>query len=180
MEQCDISEKTDRTYELVRFQIIREKCEEYYTIWYTDDVDGFLTGQDGKLKSFPTKKEAEAFANEEGLLLQEGVVSYLIAASIYRKKNLGKFGCVLYLDHWNIFSDAAHSLNCRFLGDSRKKTVIQRIYEKLFYGCNLLVGEEERHYVPKWSKKERRWFAKVMEDGFQILSHGLRNCRKRR
>lgn len=46
-----MSEKTDRTYELVRFQIIREKCEEYYTIWYTDDVDGFLTGQDGKLRN---------------------------------------------------------------------------------------------------------------------------------
>ena len=167
-----MSEKTDRTYELVRFQIIREKCEEYYTIWYTDDVDGFLTGQDGKLKSFPTKKEAEAFANEEGLLLQEGVVSYLIAASIYRKKNLGKFDCVLYLDHWNIFSDVANSINEQFLGDSRNGT-IRHIYEKLFYGCNILVKKDEEHYIPKWSKSERRWIARVIKNGFQIVSKGL-------
>lgn len=168
-----MSEGMQRTYDLVRFQIIREKCEEYYTMWYTDDIDGFLTKQDGKLKSFSTKREAEAFAKEEGLWLREGIVTYLIAASIYRKKNLGKFDCALYLDHWNIFSDAAYSLNRRFLGDNREKAVIQRIYEKLFYGCNLLVGEHEKHYVPKWSKKERRWFAKVMEDGFRILSQGL-------
>ena len=133
VEQCVMSEKISRTYDLIRFQIIREKCEEYYTIWYTDDLDGFLTGQDGKLKSFPTKREAEAFAKAEGLWLREGIVTYLIAASIYRKKNLGKFDCVLYLDHWNIFSDAAHSLNRRFLGDNREQAVIQRIYEKLFF-----------------------------------------------
>lgn len=66
-----------RTYDLVRFQIIREKCEEYYTIWYTDDIDGFLTGQDGKLKSFPTKREAEAFAKEKGLWLRKVLLHIL-------------------------------------------------------------------------------------------------------
>ena len=167
-----MSEKISRTYDLIRFQIIREKCEEYYTIWYTDDLDGFLTGQDGKLKSFPTKREAEAFAKAEGLWLREGIVTYLIAASIYRKTNLGKFDCVLYLDHWNIFSDAAHSINCQFIGDSRKG-IIQHIYTKLFYGCNILVKEKEEHYKPKWNKEERRWIIRVIKDGFRILSKGL-------
>ena len=166
-----MSEKTDRTYELVRFQIIREKCEEYYTIWYTDDVDGFMMDTDNTLKSFPTKEQAVAFADKEGFMLD--TEAFLVSTSILKDMNIREINCKLYLNYWNIFSDAAHSLNRRFLGDNREQAVIQRIYEKLFYGCNLLVGEEERHYVPKWSKKERRWFAKVMEDGFGILSQGL-------
>ncbi|MDE7274804.1 MAG: hypothetical protein K2N95_17475 [Lachnospiraceae bacterium] len=59
------------------------------------------------------------------------------------------------------------------MGDNRAREIIQRIYEKLFYGCNLLVREDEEHYVPKWNKKERRWIAKVMKDGIQILAKGL-------
>lgn len=72
----------------------------------------------------------------------------------------------------NTFHDAAYSINCPFLGDKWIGSV-QSIYEKLFYGCNILVKDNEEHYRPKWSKKERRWTAKVMKDGFRILEKGL-------
>lgn len=162
-----------KEYDLVPFKIVMDEYKEYYTFWYTDDIDGFLLDRDGKLKSFPTKKEAIAFAKEEKLMFRPCAVEFFIAPSIYRKKNLRKIDCVRYLDCWNIFSDAAHSINCEFLGDHREG-VIQRIYEKLFYGCNLLVKEDEEHYIPKWSKKERRWIAKVMKDGIKILLKGLK------
>lgn len=168
-----MSEEIHERYGLVQFKFIQDQCEEYDTFWYTDDIDGFVLDQDGKLKSFSTKKKAFAFAKEKGFSLYAGTSEYLIAPSIYRKKNLRKIDCERYLNYWNIFSDAAHSTNCQFLGDNRDKEIIQRIYEKLFYGCNLLVREDEEHYVPKWSKKERRWIAKVMKDGIQILADGL-------
>lgn len=167
-----MSEELQELYGLVQFKFIQDQCKEYYTFWYTDDIDGFVTDQDGKIKSFSTKREAMAFAKEKEFSLYAGTCEYIIAPSIYRKKNLKNIDCKRYLNYWNIFSDVAHSVNHQFLGDNREG-IIQRIYEKLFYGCNLLVRDDEKHYVPKWSKKERRWIAKVMKDGIRILAEGL-------
>ena len=96
-----MSEKTDRTYELVRFQIIREKCEEYYTIWYTDDVDGFMMDTDNTLKSFPTKEQAVAFADKEGFMLD--TEAFLVSTSILKDMNIREINCKLYLNYVNIF-----------------------------------------------------------------------------
>lgn len=163
----DFSKDTQEKYYLVKFIILQE---EYYTFWYTDDVDGFLLDQSGKLKSFPTKEEAIDFAKEEGFLLD--TEEDIVTSAILRKMHIRKINCNLYLNHWNMFHDVAYSLNCPFLGD-RRTGIIQHIYEKLFYGCNILVKEDEEHYRPKWSKQERRFIAKVMKEGFKILEKGL-------
>lgn len=134
--------KIQENYYLVKFKILQE---EYYTFWYSDDVDGFMLDTD----------------------------EFIISSAILRRINIRKINCNLFLDYWNIFSDIAHSLNYQFLGDCRENETISHIYEKLFYGCNILVKEDEEHYRPKWSKKERRWIKKVMLNGFKILSKGL-------
>ena len=152
------------TYYLIKFQILQK---EYYTFWYTDDMDGFLLDRKGKLKSLPTKEDAVAFAAKMGFLLD--TKELLISSAILRKRNID---CSLFLNYWNIFSDIAYSINCRFAGDSRDD-VTSRIYEKLFYGCNILVSEDEEHYIPKWSKKEKRRIANIMKNGFAILATGL-------
>ena len=138
----DMSEELQKKYYLIKFRILQE---EYYTFWYTDDIDGFLLDTD----------------------------ELLISSAILKRINIRKINCNLFLNYWNIFSDMAHSINCQFVGDNRDKEIIQHIYEKLFYGCNILVKGDEEHYRPKWSKKERRWIAKVMKNGFKILSKGL-------
>jgi len=162
-----MSEELRENYYLVKFKIL-EKV--YYTFWYTDNIDGFLLDIDGMIMSFPTKEEAIGFAKEKGFLLDTEEV--LISSEILRKINGTKIDCNLFLNYWNIFSDAAHSINCQFIGDSRKG-IIQHIYTKLFYGCNILVKEKEEHYKPKWNKEERRWIIRVIKDGFRILSKGL-------
>lgn len=162
-----MNEKLREKYYLVQFKILQK---EYDTFWYTDDVDGFMMDTGNMLKSFPTKEQAVAFADKEGFLLD--TEAFLVSTSILKDMNIREINCKLYLNYWNIFSDVAHSINRQFLGDSRNGT-IRHIYEKLFYGCNILVKKDEEHYIPKWSKSERRWLARVIKNGFQILSKGL-------
>lgn len=162
-----MNENLREKYYLVQFKILQK---EYDTFWYTDDEDGFMLETDNILKSFPTKEEAVAFADKEGFILD--TEAFLVSTSILKDMNIRKINCKLYLSYWNIFSDVAHSINGQFLGDSRN-SVIRHIYEKLFYGCNILVKKDEEHYIPKWSKSERRWIARVIKNGFQILSKGL-------
>lgn len=98
-----MSEALQKKYYLVKFKILQEK---YYTFWYTDDIDGFMLDINGKLKFFPTKEESEAFAKEEGFLLD--TEELLISLAILRKKNLRKIDCNLFLVYCNIFSDVAY------------------------------------------------------------------------
>ena len=162
-----MNEKLREKYYLVQFKILQK---EYDTFWYTDDVDGFMMDTDNTLKSFPTKEQAVAFADKEGFMLD--TEAFLVSTSILKDMNIRVINCKLYLNYWNIFSDVANSINEQFLGDSRNGT-IRHIYEKLFYGCNILVKKDEEHYIPKWSKSERRWIARVIKNGFQIVSKGL-------
>ncbi len=162
-----MNEKLREKYYLVQFKILQK---EYDTFWYTDDDDGFMLDTDNTLKSFPTKEQAVAFADKEGFMLD--TEAFLVSTSILKDMNIREINCKLYLNYWNIFSDVANSINEQFLGDSRNGT-IRHIYEKLFYGCNILVKKDEEHYIPKWSKSERRWIARVIKNGFQIVSKGL-------
>lgn len=165
-----MGEKVQETYYLVTFRISEK---EYYTFWYSDDIDGFLLDRNRKLRFFPEKEEALSFAKEKGFLLNREETEYLISPEYFRKiEHFRKIDCGQFLNYWNIFSDVAHSINCPFAGDSREET-IRIIYEKLFYGCNILVNEGEKHYIPKWSRKEKRLIAKVMKDGVSILAKGL-------
>lgn len=168
-----MNEVQQKNYWLVKFKILQK---EYYTFWYEDDIDGFLLDQNGLLKSYPTKEEAVYFAKAEGFCLNTKAV-LCISSGILRNIKKRKIRCNLFLNHWNTLSDVAHSIHCQFIGDDRENETVQHIYEKLFYGCNVLVKKGEEHYRPVWSKKERRWIAKVMKDGFRILAKGLNlNC----
>lgn len=37
-----MSEELQELYDLVQFKFIQDQCKEYYTFWYTDDIDGFV------------------------------------------------------------------------------------------------------------------------------------------
>ena len=87
-------ERLQEKYYLIKFQVLQE---EYFTFWYTDDVDGFLLDMDGALKSFPTKEEAVAFADKKGFLLDADV--FLVSSAILRKMNIRDINCHLFLDY---------------------------------------------------------------------------------
>ena len=75
----DMSEELQKKYYLIKFRILQE---EYYTFWYTDDIDGFLLDINGILKSFPTKEEAIDFTEKQASAILELRLQKLVGLEI--------------------------------------------------------------------------------------------------
>lgn len=74
---------------------------------------------------------------------------------------------------WNIFSDLARSVNCKFLGDNSDGDV-EGIYQKLFYGCNLsAIRKDGETFSPEWNESEKRRLVEIFNNGFKILSDAI-------
>lgn len=153
---------------LVKFQFSKKEC---YALWYTDDVDGFLLDDNGKIRSFASEEETRLFANREGYYLDDEIA--LISSDTLLSFGREEIDCNVILTYWNIFSDLARSVNCKFLGDNSDGDV-EGIYQKLFYGCNLPAIRKDREtFVPEWNESERKRLAEILANGFRILSDAI-------
>ena len=73
------------------------------------------------------------------------------------------------LNFWNILTDVSKDFEINFVGNKRNR-LIDHIYNKLFYGCNLpTINISGKIYVPKWRKKEIEEIKKIIENGILIL-----------
>lgn len=153
---------------LIEFKLYQET---YYCFWYTDELDGFLLDDDYKIKSFSSQTEARLFAESAGFKLNEEVLS--LSTDILSLSDADSIDCDLVLTCWNLFSDAARSVNCPFSGDSREDD-IQRIYNKLFCGCNLpAVKNDGEVFSPAWEETEKHRILAVLENGFKMIAKVL-------
>ncbi|MDF2511487.1 MAG: hypothetical protein K0S76_3047 [Herbinix sp.] len=67
----------------------------------------------------------------------------------------------------------AKSTNHDFLGDS-KAIIIKNIYDKLFYGCNLLaIKGDGEDYFPTWDNEEIKTLQLVVDNGLGIILKNL-------
>lgn len=128
---------------------------EYYTLWYTDEIDGFLLDENKMIKMFLNETDVKIFAKQKGYNLDSEFL--IISDNIYKKLDMQNLDCDLILIHWNILSDLARTICGNFLGDSKTKE-IQKVYEKLFYGCNFQFMSKyaflKLEYVhPLWNEK---------------------------
>lgn len=165
---ADLNRIIPKELYIIKFKI---KQEEYYTFWYTDDVDGFLLESNEKLKSFASEKEAKRFAEDNKFKLDNEIL--LISSDILISLKMEELDCNLVLTYWNIMSDMAQSVHGKFLGDSEDDEV-QSIYNKLFYGCNLpALKKDGEDFSPKWNGYEKNWIVKVIENGFELLLKAL-------
>ena len=153
---------------LVKFQFSKKEC---YALWYTDDVDGFLLDDNGKIRSFASEEETRLFANREGYYLDDEIA--LISSDTLLSFGREEIDCNFILTYWNIFSDLARTVNCKFLGDNSDGDV-EGIYQKLFYGCNLsAIRKDGEIFVPEWNESERKRLAEILDNGFKILSDAI-------
>lgn len=163
-----LNKSISKEFYIVKF-IIEQK--EYYTFWYTDDTDGFLLESNDKLKSFTSEKEAKYFVENNGFKLDDEII--LVSSDILNRLKTEEIDCNLILTYWNIMSDLAQSVHSQFLGDSRDN-VIQSIYNKLFYGCNLpALKKEGEDFLPEWNENETKWIAKIIDNGFNLISKAI-------
>lgn len=63
--------------------------------------------------------------------------------------------CRLLLDGWNLIEDLLRTFNLKEESERLKSPVLNKAYEKLFYGCNLpSITPENKSYSPLWLADE--------------------------
>ena len=87
-------------------------------------------------------------------------------------ENLDKYSNPVMFNTWNFFSDLARTLNEKFIGDLDEKQIL-KIYDKLFYGCNLeVINEGKEKYSPCFDDDERKKIILILKNGLSILDRG--------
>lgn len=109
--------------EIIEFYPINFKVNqtEYCTLWYTDEIDGFLQDEDKKIKFFANVGEAKAFTESKGYSIDSEVLQ--ITDDIFKKLDVQILDCNVILTCWNILSDMAKTIDCDFLGDSKAEEI---------------------------------------------------------
>ncbi len=154
---------------LVKFLI---QGTEKYTLWYTEESDGFLKNQDeDTIAVFSSRDAASVFASRQGNYLDGNMT--VINCDTVLHCITGSVMCNEVLNFWNIVSDIAATLGILFSGDDNEAQ-IAKLYDKLFYGCNLPSYVRDRPaYVPVWSKEERKLLTEIVKEGLDIVKRAV-------
>lgn len=145
---------------------------EKYTLWYTEDSDGFLKNQDeDTIAVFSSRDAAAVFASRQGNYLDGNTTVINCDAVLCCLTDC--IMCSEVLNFWNIVSDIAATLGILFSGDDNGEQ-IAKLYDKLFYGCNLpsYVGDRPA-YVPVWSEEERKRLTEIVKEGLEIVKRAV-------
>ncbi|HEX8459452.1 MAG TPA: hypothetical protein VF656_19325 [Pyrinomonadaceae bacterium] len=142
-----------------------------FLIWYSDEKDGVFVDADGSVPSFKDAGSLVKYAEarnvsvdaEEPILLDLDVLGKWL-----EERNVELIDPNSFNGAWNLFADVSRSINGGFDPDQE---LTQKIYDKLFWGCNLpAVTPEGKQYHPAWTRRE----LKIMHD---VLNSGLRMFR---
>lgn len=157
------------------YYIIKFKFNEasYYTIWHELDSKFLLESNENKIKVFETKEEIFEYVNKLEIKVDEEESEYICQENILIENEI--IDCNKVLNFWNIADDVATTLGLHFTGND-KTDDINRIYDKLFYGCNLpaIKGEHE-DYIPIWSQEESMMIKKIVQEGIELIEGNICN-----
>ena len=141
---------------------------EFYTIWICDK-EIFVTDF-GKILLFKNEADVRKYAIEHNLPLsdEECTVYNVDGVNQWVLSGNSSVDCDKILNFWNIVQDVARTVDTKFLGD-KQTSKIDRIYNMLFYGTNILADEDDELYIPEWSEVQLELLRKIILDGVRIL-----------
>lgn len=146
-----------------------------YLIWYTDEKDGVFVERDGFVPSFKDADSLVKYAEQRGLGVDaEGPI--LLDLDVLRKwlkeKDVELIDPHSFNGAWNLFADVSRSIDGGF---DTNQELTQKIYNKLFWGCNLpSVTPEGEQYHPAWTKRELKIMHDVLSSGLQMFRGSVR------
>jgi len=145
-----------------------------YCLWFSDDKDGLLCDGNYRVLCFPNKSAVQKYLSESNLYLQNDETAQYDFDKLEQWTNNKSLivDCVEILNFWNMFTDFAYTTYQKFIGDKRDRTT-RLIYDKLFYGTNLLTPEDEEHYFPDWDLEQINMIKSVMKNGLDIVCSNL-------
>jgi hypothetical protein len=146
-------------------------------LWYSDDIDGLVLDETGKLATFATRTELATYAAAHGITSLKNTNASLDLDLVVRwceYATATSIDCNRLLDAWNFFTDLANSIAqvaTAFVGSNREYSPIN---EKLFYGCNLpVITPEGMHYTPSWTMEELAGLVIVLRSGLEDIQAHL-------
>ncbi len=143
------------------------KSRNYFTIWYTDDRDGFVTSG-GKIYRGGTLVELQKYAEDNEIPLHDDEIARFDIDRLLTV-DISEMSCDEIIDYWNIFSDMAGSAGVTFCGDDKSYNVL---YNDIFSGCGAAVTV----FGSKTEGLQEDRFEKVrfiLEQGCEILHNAL-------
>ena len=142
-------------------------------LWYTNDLDGLILDQNGKLTTFATRTELVTYAEAHGITPLKHATTSLDLDLVVRwceHASATSVDCQLLLNAWNFFTDLTNSVPrvaSAFVGSNRKYSPIN---EKLFYGCDLpVITPKDMHYIPSWTVEELVDIVTVLRSGLEDI-----------
>ena len=143
-----------------------------YCIWMTDHKDRIYCDGKQDILTFDSQFAMQQYALSKGIKVdtKNGYICEMDHLQI------GSSKLADILDFWNLTSDITKTVGVNFIGN-RKSPIINKIYNKLFHGCNLLKRKATAPYIPRFSPDEIRILEKLLEDGKKIIKRYLLKIR---
>ena len=143
-------------------------------LWYSNETDGVLIGDNGLLQVFRSQSEAEEQARTLNLVLSKEKSAFYDMNRItdwVASPSAATLDCPALLDAWNMFRDISASTETSFDSDENETLPI---YNKLFWGCNLpAMTPSGEHYEPIWDTQEIQLLVHLMQSGLQMFRRNI-------
>lgn len=156
-----------RLYHPFWFQL---EGRQYYLLWFTGEVDGFVKSQDGSILWFSDLESLLGFAQENNYKIESDDLTLLNLDQLLswlEKPTAKEVHCDLFLNAWNLFTDVSKTVGEEF---EENRTQNTSIYDKLFWGNNLpSVTPPGKRYTPKWTTKEVQALRKILTSGLSLF-----------
>lgn len=155
---------------------VRLKGVEQCFIWHTNQEDGVWVDQERQIvPSFGSFADARSCGEASGFKVREASRPLLDLDAVrcwVHHPGIGDIDHSDFLDVWNLGEDIARSL-----GRTRSRHD-QDIYDKLFWGCNLLTaGPTEQRRPPRFSSDEESRLRSVLREELGGIEKALHYCR---
>lgn len=153
---------------------------ELFLLWGSGDKgrDFFVLSKQNPLKLLTTRTEAEVldYAKEHNLPLSKEPLAVFdfdeldtVLARLRPDRTLSIRVANIILNIWNILDDVSYSIGRQLIPvDSSSKKGVDLLYEKMFYGTNLLTPPGEK-YSPLLTTEERATIRKLLRNAKKEL-----------
>jgi len=162
----------ERKYYILWYRL---DSSDSYLIWYSDEKDGVFVDESGTVPSFRDANSLVKYAESRGISVdveEPNLLDLDVLGKWLKEKDVELIDSNSFNGAWNLFADVSLSTNGGF--DSNQE-LTQKIYNKLFWGCNLpSVTPEGEQYHPAWTKGELKIMHEVLSSGLQMFRRRIR------
>ncbi len=144
--------------------------KDSYLIWFSDEKDGVFVDENGFVPSFSGINELQIYSgkNKINIEIENPKLFDLDLIQNWLAENKSEIvDYNTFNNAWNLFDDVSNSTNGSF--DTDKK-LTQKIYDKIFWSCNLPgITPEGKSYEPIWTRKELKAIHETLNFGIKIF-----------